>query len=319
MIKLKNEYNEKYSEIYDLNNAISKNAEDAINNVNHIYHNNIKELAMRISKGNSMSKIIMISGPSSSGKTTSAKMLAECLNNMGIGTKLISLDDFYRGEGMAPQLPNGKFDYEDVEALNIEQVQQCLLSLMQEGYCDKPIFDFTVRRPKEEKERITIHKNDIAIFEGIHALNPIIYQNLPQDGIVKIFASVSQCVMENGEKLMTAREIRFLRRLVRDYLFRNTSAETTLSMWEEVCTGEDRYITPYKNNCDIWLDSCHIYEPCVLGKKSIELLSCIDKDSQYYSFVKNIIEKTKKFNFIDGDCIPFKSLTREFIGNGFYD
>lgn len=318
MIKLKNEYNKRYSDIGELNSMAAKDAKNLIDSINYTYHNNIEDLAMRVSKDNSMSKIIMLSGPSSSGKTTTAKMIAECLNEMGTGTKLISLDDFYRGEGMAPQLPNGKFDYEDVEALNIAQVQDCLFSLMQEGYCDKPIFDFSVRKPKPYTERVTLDKNDIAIFEGIHALNPIIYQNLPEDNIVKIFVSVSDCVKKSDEKFMTSREMRFLRRLVRDYLFRSTTAETTLSMWEEVCTGEDKYITPYKNNCDIWIDSCHIYEPCILAPKALSLLSDIDKDSQYYDFVQDIINKTNKFNFIDPEYVPFKSLTREFIGDGFY-
>lgn len=318
MIKFKNEYNKKYSDIDKLNASIKKDPKNVIELIDHTYQNNISDLAMRISPGNSICKIIMISGPSSSGKTTTAKMIAESLGEMGTGTKLISLDDFYRGEGMAPQLPNGKFDYEDVEALNIAQVHNCLLDLMQQGYCDKPIFDFHVRKPKNYTERVTLNDSDIAIFEGIHALNPIIYENLPHRGILKIFINVSECVKRGHEEVLSAQETRFLRRLVRDYLFRNTVAETTLSMWEQVCSGENKYISPYKNYCDIWIDSSHIYESCVIGKTALSLLEGVSPQSPYFNFVAGIIDKVNMFELTDSSLVPYKSMIREFIGDGFY-
>jgi uridine kinase len=220
---------------------------------------------------------------------------------------------------MAPMLPDGKFDYESVEALNIAQVQNCLLDLMQLGYCDKPVFDFESRRPFDYKERIQLDDGDVAVVEGIHALNPIIYQALPPEGIIKAYISVDQRIQNKGKDVLTSREIRLLRRLVRDYRFRSTSAETTLSMWAGVCRGEDLYLTPYAMDCDVKINSVHIYEPCVIGKDALKLLKDVSNDSEHYQFAQQMISKISLFEFIDDVLVPHRSLLREFIGDGYYN
>lgn len=288
-----------------------------INEVELDYQSYISNLAKKLLPQKTNCRVVMLSGPSSSGKTTTAKLIGKNLKLMGIGTKVISLDDFYRGQGMAPQLPNGKFDYEDIEALNINKLQECLFNLVNEGYCDKPLFDFDIRQPKNYTEHIKLEEDEIVIIEGIHALNPIIFQSIPQRKIIKCYISLEHNLYDEFNNLVfSAQDIRFIRRLVRDFRFRNTTAQTTLSMWEEVCRGEKKHIRPFKASCNILIDSIHAYEPCVIGKEALNLLNKVNEDDEYYKYVKYIKQNLNNINFVAEDFVPKTSLMREFIGNG---
>lgn len=305
---------------YDIN-KINKNIVDFplefINEVELDYQTYIHDLAQKLLPQKTNCRVVMLSGPSSSGKTTTAKLIGKNLKQMGIETKVISLDDFYRGQGMAPQLPNGKFDYEDIEALNINKLQECLFNLVNEGFCDKPIFDFDIRQPKNYTEHIELKDDEIVIIEGIHALNPIIFQSIPERKIIKCYISLEHNLYDDINNLVfSAQDIRFIRRLVRDYRFRNTAAETTLSMWEEVCAGEKKHIRPFKASCNILIDSIHAYELCVVGKEALNLLNKVDKNDEHYNYVETIKQKLKLIKFTSEDFVPKTSLMREFIGNG---
>ncbi len=301
--------------IENINERIKTDANNFVNEIEEDYDNYISKTAQAILPEKTKCRVVMLSGPSSSGKTTTAKLISEKLKEYDIKTKIISLDDFYRGEGMAPQLPNGKFDYEDVEALNISKVQECLFNLVKQGYCDKPVFDFSVRKPKPYTQRIYLEKNEIVIIEGIHALNPVIFSSVPQDNILKAYISVTHGICNDmGEEVFSPADIRFLRRAVRDHHFRSTPIETTLSMWEEVCRGEKLYIRPFRKDCNISIDSLHAYEICVIGKKAIPLLDSVEASSPYYEFVNNIKNKLKNVDFTTQNLVPSNSLIREFIG-----
>jgi len=215
-------------------------------------------------------------------------------------------------------LPNGEYDYEDVQALNIPQLQDCLLSLIKNGYCEKPIFDFVNSKPSDYKQTIKLEKDEIAIVEGIHALNPLILKQIPNENILKVYISVKQGIKNDEELLLSARELRFLRRLVRDFRFRGSAPEQTAFMWKGVCEGEVKNIFPYRKTSNITINSIHLYEPCIMCKDALPLLESFNEDSEHYEFVCKLKDTLIKFNQIDDSLIPKDSLMREFIGGGIY-
>lgn len=218
-----------------INEAALNYPKEFVEQVEFFYKNTISEIAREIKSLKSGCKVVMISGPSSSGKTTTSNMIINELKKIGFGSTIISLDDFFRGTAGTPVLPNGDYDYENINALNIPQLQDCLLSLIKNGYCEKPIFDFVNSRPSDYKQEVRLQKDEIAIVEGIHALNPLILKQVPNDNILKLYISVKQGISTDDELLLSPREVRFLRRLVRDFRFRGSPPAQTASMWKGVC------------------------------------------------------------------------------------
>ena len=196
---------------------------DFIRRVEEKYQNNLTELAEAVLAGCLPHHIhtIMLSGPSSSSKTTTARQLVERFRQKSREAVLISLDDFYLGDEHTPLDADGKPDYETVEALNIEQLNDCLLNLMQHGSCNLPIFDFEHHRPFAETRPIELGPDSIVVVEGIHALNPQIVQRLPKQGLTRIYISVKQGISDHEQTLLTPNDIRLIRRIVRDHQFRN--------------------------------------------------------------------------------------------------
>lgn len=311
-------YNKHVLEFNQINEAAKNDPKGFIDEVEFSYKSIIKEITREIEKSKNKCKVIMLSGPSSSGKTTTANMLINELKSLGFGATIISLDDFFMGEGKAPLLPNGEYDYEDVRALNISQLKECLLNLINKGYCEKPIFDFVNRRPSDCKELIKLQSGDIAIVEGLHALNPLITDNLPRKDVLKIYVSVEQGILNEGKLMLSPKEIRFLRRLVRDYRFRGSLPHETASMWNGVCDGEIKYIKPYKHTSDIIINSLHIYEPCIMCKDALPLLKTFTEKNDLYSFVCDMKRVLNRFIPIDDSLMPKDSMMREFIGGGIY-
>lgn len=263
-------------------------------------------------------KVIMLSGPSASGKTTTARKIKEELALRGCGAIIISLDDFYLGEGKAPLLPNGEPDYESVYALDLPELERCLLSLMLEGFCDMPIFDFPAKNPAPERRHLELGKHDIAIVEGIHALNPLITEHLPEQGVLKLYISVKQGIKAEEDELLSHQDIRLIRRMVRDYQYRGALPEESLIMWDSVCEGEKRYIQPFKRISDQTINSIHIYEPCVFRKIAVPLFSMISPDSSRAPLANRLIRALECFEPIEADLVPPDSLLREFLGGGIY-
>ncbi len=258
-------------------------------------------------------KIVMLSGPSGSGKTTTANLLRKSLANRGIGSMVVSLDDFYLGRGLAPKLPNGEYDYETVYALNIPLLQECLMGLMQNNYCELPRFDFHSGRPFAQRVPTTLSQGDIIIFEGIHALNPLIIDCLPSENIVKIYVSVETTVFGKGDFLIPPREIRLARRMVRDYLHRNADAVCTLTMWRNVMHGEEKYLFPFKDDVDYTLSTFHEFEPAVLRSLLLPLLKDLPVDCPNYELAMDLAADYEKFPELDCTSLPDDCLIREFV------
>lgn len=302
-----------------INNAALKNPINLIKGVEDTFNESIDSVAKFLSKNHTRYKMMMISGPSCSGKTTTSLKLQESLQGYGIQSQIISLDNFYLGRGQAPMLPNGEQDYESINALNLPVLNKCLDELVNKGECEIPIFDFNIGSPSDRKMNVSVGKDKIVIFEGIHALNPLIVSTLPDEQLVKMYISVKQGIKDNEKEIITARDIRLIRRLVRDSKFRNSSAENTFTMWAQVCRGEDMYIQPFKRTADFTINTLHIYEPCVMEQYVLPVLAQLKEDSKFYNHAQELIKKVRRFEDIKPDLIPINSLMREFIGEGKYE
>lgn len=262
---------------------------------------------------NPFHKIVMLAGPSGSGKTTSACFLKEELERLGISSLVVSLDDFYLGQGKAPKLKNGDFDYESVYALDVPQLQSCLLSLIKDGSCMLPQFDFHKSAPKEEKISVSLNKGDLIIFEGIHALNPVILDCLPGEYITKIYVSVETTVFGSNDTIIPPREIRLARRMVRDSIYRNADAYRTLHLWSGVVEGEEKYLTPFKDSVDYTLSTFHEFEPAILKAFLMPLLRSVTMDYPNYELAFDLKQDYDLFPSLDSTLLPNDCLIHEFI------
>lgn len=314
------DYYIKYTErVSDINYAAKKDPQKLVRQMEIQYRRRIDEIAdFLCDNGVGGNKMLLIAGPSSSGKTTTAKMLCRRIEWYGVKALRISLDEFFLGREKTPLLPDGSPDFESINALDIPQMQQCLQGLLRDGECDMPRFDFVTQSPYPDLEHIRLGKNDIVVVEGIHALNPIVTDCLPEESTLKVYVSVKQGIYEDEREIMTAHELRLCRRMVRDMLFRGTSPEGTFRQWPKVIAGEQEYIQPFKRLSNITINSIHIYEPCVIRQIALPLLQRINSSSEYFMEAMELKEKLRMFEPIDSELIPANSLMREFIGNGVY-
>lgn len=278
------------------------------------YHSRVSEAAEIIHNDKSK-KIVMLAGPSCSGKTTTSKLLSDMFIKKGNRAYTVSLDDFYHPRSVGyPLDENGKPDYECVEALDIELLHSCFGKLLKNGSAEFPVFDFHSGERLNNAKKLELSENDVIIVEGLHALNPVITETLDENRLYRLYVSVSSRVYEeNGEVFLSKRNLRFIRRIVRDYAFRSTSPERTFEIWQSVMKGEDKYLFPFEENADMKLNSFHPCEPCVLSEKAIKLLETVSV-SEYKTQADLMINKLKLFRTIDCSLLPEDSLLREFTG-----
>ena len=292
----------------------AKTPESFIQECEERYGNKLRQVAKDVASVGK-NEIIMIAGPSSAGKTTTAKKLREYLRQSGIESHTVSLDDFYLDNCDAPRFPDGTPDFETVEALDIPFFEKTMNTLVTTGRAFLPEFDFLTGKRKEKLNEVVIGENDVVIVEGLHALNPVITDVLPADRLLKIYINVSSRIYdEKNNIILNKRNMRFIRRMVRDFKFRGNSVEKTYKMWLNVQYGEDIYLFPYRDNADIKINTIHLYESCVLRDTAIELLRGIDKGSEFYKQSQRLIRSLEKFPKIDDSLVPEDSLLREFIG-----
>ncbi len=283
-----------------------------------VYTHDLKWIAEQILNTEGNRHVVMLSGPSSSGKTTTSKKLSDELAKHGADVQLISMDDFYLGKEHVKRLPDGKPDFESVEALDIPLIKKSIAQLSTTGECVIPTYDFANSRRGEKTKTIHLGDNSVIIMEGIHALNPIFSEGQSKARVMKVYTAVKQGIKNNEDYVLTNREIRFIRRVVRDYHFRQVDPEYMLSMWDTVVEGEKKYIRPYRYTSDFTVNSIHIYEPCVMKEWAIPVLRRIGSSDPHYSFVRKLIAALEQFETVDSSLVPENSLIREFIGGGCY-
>ena len=260
-------------------------------------------------------KIVMLAGPSSSGKTTTASILSRGINRLGSRAYTVSLDDFYHPRSVGyPLDENGKPDYECVDALDIALLREKLGELVETRKSALPVFDFQSGERMNDAKIIELSENDTIIVEGLHALNPVITDNLKSENLFRVYVSVSSRIYEDdGNVLLSKRDLRFVRRMIRDFRFRLTSVERTFEIWQSVMRGDDEYLFPFEHLADVKLDSFHPCEPCVFSEKAIRLLSTVKK-SEYVEKAKILSDKLELFRNTDYSLLPADSLLREFTG-----
>lgn len=258
-------------------------------------------------------RVLLLAGPSSSGKTTTANLLCDSLRRDGVDAFVVSLDDFYRGRGLAPQLPDGSYDYESPEALDLPQLAACIRALLEDGQAMLPQYDFKAGRPKAEKVPLTLSHRSVVIFEGIHALCPALVDRLPKKHVKKLFIHTRSRFYNGDECLLSRREIRLIRRMVRDEKHRGTTAEQTLSMWPQVLHGEDTYLFPYADTVDMTIDTTHAFEPCMMAEQALPLLGAIPADHPQYAVAQHLISALSGFEKAPLSLLPANCILREFL------
>lgn len=297
-----------------INEMTKSSPEEFIRKCEARYENIINDIAEKIIADDGR-EIVMLAGPSSAGKTTTAAKLCKKLNENGVKTYVLSLDDFYLNRDDIPYLPDGTQDYETVYALDLPCFEEKVNALLRGETVKNPIFDFTTgKRSSSEFNEITLGESDIVIIEGLHALNPIITEKI-QGKLLKIYINVSSRIYdENGNIILNKRNMRFVRRMVRDYKFRNSTVENTCKLWKNVTMGEDKYLFPYRHLADIKVNTIHLYETCVLKKQALEMLENSEISDEYKNDINKITKSLKKFENIDESLVPEDSLLREFLG-----
>lgn len=302
------------NEIEYINKMAKENPEDFVLKCEERYQNIINDVVKKISASNER-KIIMLAGPSSSGKTTTANKLSEALENNNVKTYVISLDDFYLNREDIPSREDGTKDFETVYALDLPCFRDTVNALWAGETVKIPVFDFiTGKRSETKYNEIKLGENDAVIIEGLHALNPEITDKI-EGNLIKIYISVSSRIYDKNEKIiLNKRNLRFVRRLVRDYKFRGSSVENTYTLWKNVMAGEDEYLFPYRHHADIRINTIHLYEPCVLKQQALPLLLNAQLTETHKEDVKKLCKALEMFEDVNMDFVPTDSLLREFLG-----
>ena len=275
------------------------------------YHDQIESIADEVLAAGH--RIVMLTGPSAAGKTTSAHKIAGAVAARGHNSRVLSLDDFYIGEGKYPKNPDGSDDYESLEALNLAELHSCLKDLYTTGVCDAPVFDFTKQQPSGTQHIDA--RDGVVIIESLHALNPALTEELPDDAALCLYAGLREEYADaHDSRCLATRDIRLARRIVRDYLFRGHGAAFTLGLWGHVCAGEDRFIKPYKPRANLLLDTTHTYEVCLWRT----VLDAMPADPALTATQARQLEALRRrfaeFPALGTELVPENSLLREFIG-----
>ncbi len=254
--------------------------------------------------------IIMLTGPSASGKTTTAHKLRGKLEQLGSKARVISLDNFFKNSRDYPRLENGEKDYENVTALELGLFESCFKQLMSDGKAFFPRFDFHTETRIEKAMEIEIDDGFI-IVEGIHALNPVLLDLLPKEETFTIYAGLREEYSMLGQRILPTRDIRMLRRMIRDYAHRGHSPQKTISMWQEVCNGEDKYIKVFKPNADLLLDTAFSYEVLIM-KSALENFSQFCDNSQEGLRLAELVQIFENIDSIPMEMLPRQSMLCEF-------
>lgn len=301
----------------EINRLARENPQALVAQSEEAYRSFVDTVAARIVNDKKI-RILLLSGPSGSGKTTTASMICDRIKSHGEDCLVVSLDDFYRSfnDPEYPRLSDGSLNYEAAGALDLPLLRKTLLAVAECREFVLPKYDFKVSRRVEER-RHTPMENSCVIIEGLHAINPLVFSVLPKASALKLFISVSTNIDDNGERILSGRKIRFMRRMVRDSLYRNADAEKTLDMWKNVLIGEDKYLYPNRVYADLNFNTFHPFELSVMRGFVESLISSSLAESEPYA--NAVLSAARKVHPIDISLVPETSLIREFIPGGKYE
>ncbi len=280
-----------------------------------LHEKKISQIADKIAK-NKKAKVILIAGPSSSGKTTFAQRLGLQLELNGLKPVTISVDNYFVEREDTPKDENGEYDFEDINAIDRKLFNEQILKLLNGEEVETPTFNFHTGHKEFRGDKLKLNKNEVLVIEGIHCLNDKLTANIPKEKKFKIYISALTVLNIDYFNRISTTDSRLIRRIVRDYQFRGYSALHTLKMWPSVNRGEERNIFPYQEEADVMFNTSLVYEMSVLKTMALPLLQEIDSSEEEYSEAKRLCEILQYFEAIPKDLVPTNSLLREFLGNG---
>ena len=307
----------KISYVPSINQVISDGGiKDLIHKNEIIMNSQINGISRAIIDNNK--KIVLLAGPSSSGKTTSTRKLAIFLESYGYNAITISLDDFYLDNAHKPLLPDGRVDYESIDAIDINSFNNCLSRLLHGEEVQLPEYDFTIGEPKPGKI-VKLEENTVILVEGLHAINPKLVNMIDQTVLYKVYISPLTPLGIDRHNYVSTTDNRLLRRMIRDFRTRGRTAEQTILSWPDVRTGEEQYIFPYTDTVDVVLNTAYVYEIGILRVFCEPLLKNISMDSPAYEEARRLLASLNVFYPITSEYVTNDNILREFIGGSIYE
>jgi len=299
-----------------LNDAIVENRfKELVYTAEALHEKKIAQIADLICNSPDKKKIVLIAGPSSSGKTTFAQRLAVQLRVNGLRPISISIDDYFKNRDDSPIDENGEFDFETIDAIDVNTFNDVMTRLIKGELVEVPTYNFHKGMREWTGKKLQIAEDQVIIVEGIHGLNEILTQDIPKEKKFKIYISaLTHLSVDNHNRIPTS-DLRLIRRIVRDFQFRGTDALSTIKRWDSVRRGEDKYIYPYQEEADVMFNSSLVYELCVLKKVALPQLLKINNDVPEYIEAKRLIKFLNYFLPVDSDGIPYNSILQEFLGS----
>ena len=298
----------------DFNQAIDAgHATDIINISEALQEKKIAKIAEDIANRQGV-KLVLLAGPSSSGKTTSCKRLSIQLAVNGLKPLQISLDDYFVDRDRTPKDDNGEYDFESIYALDLDLLNEQFNALFRGEEVELPKYDFPSGKSVKSGKKLKMEPNNVLVVEGIHALNPELTAHIPQEQIYRVYASALTTILLDNHNYIPTTDNRLLRRIIRDYKYRGVSAQETIHRWPSVRAGENKWIFPYQENADAMFNTAMLYELSVIKMQAEPLLQQVPENCEEHAEAYRLLKFLKYFKGIPYNNLPPTSLLREFLG-----
>ena len=298
----------------DFNQAIDVgHTTDIINISEALQEKKLAKIAEEIASREGV-KLVLLAGPSSSGKTTSCKRLSIQLAVNGLKPLQISLDDYFVDRDKTSKDENGDFDFESIYALNLDLLNEQFNALFRGEEVELPKYDFPSGKSVKSGKKLKLEPNNVLVVEGIHALNPELTAHVPEEQIFRVYASALTTILLDNHNYIPTTDNRLLRRIIRDYKYRGVSAQETIRRWPSVRSGENKWIFPFQENADAMLNTAMLYELSVLKMQAEPLLQQVPENCEEFAEAYRLLKFLKYFKGIPYNNLPPTSLLREFLG-----
>ena len=298
----------------DFNAAVDAGfSTDIINISEALQEKKIAKIAEEIAQREGV-KLVLLAGPSSSGKTTSCKRLSIQLAVNGLKPLQISLDDYFVDREKTPKDEKGEYDYESIYALDLQLINDQFNALFRGEEVELPKYDFQSGKSKKSGKKLRMNDNNVLVVEGIHALNPELTAQIPNEQIFRVYASALTTILLDNHNYIPTTDNRLLRRIIRDYKYRGVSAQETIYRWPSVRAGENKWIFPFQENADAMLNTAMLYELAVIKMQAEPLLQQVPENCEEYAEAYRLLKFLKYFKGIPYNNLPPTSLLREFLG-----
>ena len=300
--------------IGDFNQAVTAGfSTDIINISEALQEKKIAQIAENIAQRKGV-KLVLLAGPSSSGKTTSCKRLSIQLAVNGLKPLQISLDDYFVDREKTPKDESGEYDYESIYALDLKLINEQFNALFRGEEVELPKYDFQSGKSKRSGKKLKMNDHNVLVVEGIHALNPELTSQIPDEQIYRVYASALTTILLDNHNYIPTTDNRLLRRIIRDNKYRGVSAQETIHRWPSVRAGENKWIFPFQENADAMLNTAMLYELAVIKMQAEPLLQLVPENCEEYAEAYRLLKFLKYFKGIPYNNLPPTSLLREFLG-----